>query len=383
MTAVLQPENCRLHVVLTVNAAWNLVHFRGGLIKGLLADGHRLTVFAPPDSSVPKLEAMGCRFVPLHMDPKGLNPWHGLRLYRTMARVFENEKPDAILSYTIKNNIFGAFAAGRRGYAFVPNVTGLGTAFLSGGLAHRLAGMLHRLAFRRLDVVFFQNPDDRDLFVSHGMVRARQARCLPGSGIDLSQHRVAPLPAIADRPVFLMIARLIRDKGVAEYVEAAKRVRKIVPTARFQLLGAKGKDNRGGISPATVAAWQAGGIIEVLGETGDVRPFIRSADCVVLPSYREGAPRTLLEAAAMARPVIATDVPGCRAVVDDMVSGLLCKVRSAESLADACLRFIFIAPADRVAMGLAGRAKMEREFDQALVLDAYRKVLSEIAGQLR
>jgi len=252
---------------------------------------------------------------------------------------------------------------------FIPNVSGLGTAFLSGGALQFVAETLYKQAFRGLETVFFQNDDDRDLFVRRRLVKDGQTRLLPGSGIDL--ERFAPVPQPDGPPVFLMIGRLLRDKGVLEYAEAARRLRISHPQARFRLLGATGSANRSAIGADTVKAWQDEGIIEYLGTTDDVRPHIAAASCVVLPSYREGAPRTLIEAAAMSRPLIATDVPGCRAVVDDGRNGYLCAVKDGASLADACARFLALTPDDRSAMGRAGRSKMEQEFDQALVATAY------------
>ncbi len=175
-----------------------------------------------------------------------------------------------------------------------------------------------------------------------------------------------------------MVSRLLKDKGVLEYVDAARRVRQDHPGVRFQLLGPIGSENRSALDAAAVEGWQREGLISHLGSTNDVRSHVAAADCVVLPSYREGAPRTLIEAAAMGRPLITTDVTGCRTVVDDGVSGFLCQVRSGTSLADACCRFIRLAPQERSAMGAAGRQKMEREFDQQLVIDAYRRIISDI-----
>ena len=369
-----------MHILMTVNAAWNIWNFRRPLVEALIADGHRLTVLAPPDDAVAELERLGCRVRPLEMSVKGLNPLADLTLQRRFGRIFREERPDAVLSYTIKNNIFGARAAASARVPFLPNVTGLGTAFLSGSLLQTVTEHLYRRSFARLPVVFFQNEDDRALFVERRLVRAGQARLLPGSGIDLARFEARPLPAPEAPPVFLMIARLLRDKGVIEFVEAARRVKARHPAARFQLLGAAGSENRSAIGLETVEAWVAEGVVDYLGTTADVRPAIAAASCVVLPSYREGAPRTLIEAAAMARPLIATDVPGCRAVVDREVSGFLCDVRSAESLAAAMERFLALAPGDRAAMGAAGRAKMEREYDQALVVEAYRAALSDIAA---
>lgn len=370
-----------MHILMTVNAAWNIWNFRRPLVDALASDSHRITVLAPPDDAVPDLEQLGCRMRPLEMSVKGLNPLVDLKLQRRFSRIFREERPDVVLSYTIKNNIFGARAAKPTAVPFIPNVTGLGTAFLSGKLLQTVTEQLYRRAFAALPVVFFQNEDDRDLFLDRRLVKEQQARLLPGSGIDLVRFAPAAMPGLEEPPTFLMIARLLRDKGVVEFVDAARRVKARHPQAKFQLLGAVGSENRSAIGRETLDAWVAEGVVEYLGTTNDVRPAIAAASCVVLPSYREGAPRTLIEAAAIARPLIATDVPGCRAVVNRDVSGFLCNVKSAESLADAMERFLALTPKAQQAMGAAGRTKMEREFDQLLVVDAYREALDLITGR--
>ena len=372
-----------MHILMTVNAAWNIWNFRRPLVEALVGDGHRVTVLAPPDDAVPELERLGCIVRPLAMSVKGLNPLADLKLQRRYARIFREEQPDAVLSYTIKNNIFGARAAQSAGVPFLPNVTGLGTAFLSGKLLQTVTEQLYRRSFRSLPLVFFQNEDDRDLFLNRRLVSADQARLLPGSGIDLDRFSPAVMPPAEAPPVFLMIARLLRDKGVVEFVEAARQVKARHPQVRFQLLGSAGSENRSAIDAATVQGWVAEGVIDYLGTTNDVRPAIADASCVVLPSYREGAPRTLIEAAAMARPVITTDVPGCRAVVDRDLSGFLCEVRSAESLATAIERFLALSPDQQQVMGEAGRTKMEREYDQAIVVHAYREAIASLVKNQR
>lgn len=364
-----------MRVILTVNAAWNIWNFRRPLVEALLADGHEVIILAPQDEAVPKIAALGCEVRHLEMDVKGLNPLQDLKLTWRLRRHFRQIKPDVVLSFTIKNNIFGAVAAKSLGIPFIPNVTGLGTAFLSGGALERIAVALYRGAYRKLPVVFFQNEDDQQLFLERGLVTQAQARQLPGSGIDLERFAAAPYPEAGEAPVFLMIARLLRDKGVLEYVEAARQIRAKHPEARFQLLGATDAENRTAIGRDTVNAWVEEGIIEYLGTSDDVRPVIEAAHSVVLPSYREGAPRTLIEAASMARPLIATDVPGCRAVVDHEQTGFLCEVRSAESLAAACEAFLALSHEARAQMGRAARSKMAAEFDQRIVVDAYRNAL--------
>lgn len=366
--------------MMTVNAAWNIWNFRRSLVAALLESGHSVTVFAPADGTQKSLQGMGCHFIPLPMDAGGLNPVRDLGLLRRMHNVFARERPDAVLGFTIKNNLYGAITAKRLGIPFIPNVTGLGTAFLSGGALQIVAERLYRAAFSTLPVVFFQNDDDVELFVHRGLIRDHQARVLPGSGIDLEQFAAAPYPPLDKEPTFLMIARLLRDKGLVEYVEAAKIVRAHCPEARFRLVGAAGTDNRTAISGAEVRSWESSHGIEYLGPVADVRPSIAAAHCVVLPSYREGAPRTLIEAAAMARPLIATDVPGCRSVVDSEVSGFLCAPRNAGDLAEACLRFLSLPRHAQVEMGFAARRKMECEYDQKIVIDAYRSAIANLSA---
>jgi glycosyltransferase involved in cell wall biosynthesis len=372
-----------MKILLSVNAAWNIWNFRKPLVEALIAEGHSVMVLAPRDDTAAKLEALGCSVRHLEMSVKGLNPARDLGLLLRLRHIFRALRPDIVLSFTIKNNIFGALAAKTLGLPFIPNVTGLGTAFLSGGALETVAVSLYRTAFRGLPVVFFQNDEDLDLFLARGLVSQDQARLLPGSGIDLVRFAPAPWPEEGRAPVFLMIARLLRDKGVLEYVDAARRVKATLPAARFQLLGAAGVENRSAIGRETVLQWEAEGVIEYLGTVDDVRPAIAAAHCIVLPSYREGAPRTLIEAAAMARPVIATDVPGCRAVVEAGRTGFLCEVRSGESLARACQDFLDLGQADRVKMGEAGRAKMARDYDQRLVVDAYRAAIEDTVPAAR
>lgn len=373
-------ESRPIHALLTANAAWNVWNFRRPVVEDVLARGGRVTVVAPLDHAVDRLRSIGCETVALDMNVKGLNPLTDFALMRQLRAAFAAAKPDVVLSYTIKNNIFGALAAKPLGIPFVPNVSGLGTAFLSGPLLRYLVENLYRTAFDGLPVVFFQNSEDCGLFLDRRLVRESQAQVLPGSGIDLEHFAPVPLPG-GEAPVFLLIARMLRDKGVLEFVEAARILRQAVPAARFQLLGPADSANRSAFDESTVRSWEATHGVEYLGTTPDVRTRIAAADCVVLPSYREGAPRTLIEAAAMARPVIATDVPGCRSVVERGVTGLMCSPRDVATLVDAMHKFVVMPDHHRAAMGLAGRALMERKFDQSVVASAYRDAIACVTGR--
>ncbi len=260
----------------------------------------------------------------------------------------------------------------------VATISGLGSAFLKGGALGWILLRLYRAALSRAQAVFFQNEADRRMFVDLGIVRSSQTKVVAGSGIDLAHFAPAPRGA-HDGVQFLLIGRLLLDKGIAEFVEAARIVRERFPDARFQLLGGPGGNNPSAVPDDALRRWADEGLVELLGVHDDVRSDIAAADCVVLPSYREGLSRSLLEAAAMGRPLIASDVPGCREVIDDGVTGLLCKVRSAPSLAEAMIRMAGMTADERDAMGAAGRRKVAAEFDQKLVVAFYLAEAARVA----
>ena len=357
------------------------MNFRLGLIRGLRRAGYEIVVAAPADGHAQKLVAEGVRFLPLPMTRSGMNPVKELRLLTRYGRLMREVRPAVYLGFTIKPNIYGSLAAATTGVPSINNVSGLGTMFLGGGGKAALARALYRLALRRSATVFFQNPEDLQSFVDSGTVRHGQARLLPGSGIDLDHYAPAPLPEGA--PVFLFAGRLLADKGVREFVAAARLARDGVPGARFQLLGAPDPGNPSNIPEAQLDAWRTDGTVELLGEASDVRPHIARATAVVLPSYREGLPRVLLEAAAMGRPMIASDVPGCRTIVEPGNNGLLCSVRDPRSLADAMIEIAELSHGQRQAMGRAARATVERDYGEERVIEAYLEALREIEAPFR
>jgi glycosyltransferase involved in cell wall biosynthesis len=314
--------------------------------------------------------------IPIQIDRSGLNPWADLQLLGRYRNVLKRLRPAAYLGYTIKPNVYGSLAAGSLGIPAIPNVSGLGTAFIRNGALQQVVTRLYRLAFRRAPVVFFQNEEDRRLFVERRLVRSGQSRVIPGSGVDL--NRFKPTPPADGPPTFLLVGRLLRDKGVGEFVEAARLLRRDIPRARFHLLGPIDEGNRTAIAKAELDSWVRGGVVEYLGTTDDVRPFIAAATAIVLPSYREGLPRSLLEAAAMERPLIATDVPGCREVVEDGSNGYLCRVRDPASLAAAMKRLAELPDEDRLAMGQAARRQVQERFSEEFVIRTYLDVLAEL-----
>jgi len=307
-------------VLIALNTTWNLVNFRAGLIRALADAGYEVIAVAPPDKYVPRLTAFGCRFVSLPMDNKGTHPSRDLLLLWRFYQLFRHERPDVYLGYTVKPNVYGSLAAHALGIPVINNIAGLGTVFIKEGWLTRLVRGLYRLALSRSAKVFFQNDDDRAMFVAGGLVRAAFTDRLPGSGIDLARFSPVPLPS--QPPLrFLLIARMLWDKGVGEYVEAARLLKGRAVNADFCLLGFLDVQNSAAISRQQMDEWVAEGVVRYLGMSDNVASEIAAADCVVLPSfYREGVPRSLLEAAAMGRPIITTNSVGCREVVDDGVS---------------------------------------------------------------
>ena len=366
-------------VVLGGNSSWNIVNFRAGLIRALQAQGYEPIVVAPVDPAAEERMAdLGVERIVVGIERSGLNPLADLRLLLDYRRILKRLRPAAYLGFTIKPNIYGCLAARQVRVPAIANISGLGTVFIRRGLLLALVTRLYRRALRTAAVVFFQNPDDRQRFSENRLVRPGQARLLPGSGVDLDRFRPVPLPD--GRLTFLFIGRLLGDKGVRELVAAARLVRAKRDDVTIQLLGPLDEGNRTAIARDELDRWVAEGTVDYLGETGDVRPFVERAAAVVLPSYREGLPRSLLEAGAMARPLVATDVPGCREVVEDGVNGFLCRARDARSLAEAMLELAGLAPERRSAMGLESRRKIEQRFSEAVVISAYLDALGEVGG---
>ena len=370
-----------MKIAICINTAWNLVNFRAGLISALIAEGHEVLAVAPPDKHVSRVTALGCRFVPITMDNRGTNPIKDFFLFVRLLRLLGREKPDVFLAYTIKPNVYGSLAAHCFGVPVINNIAGLGTVFIKNTLLTAVVRGLYKLSLRSSAKIFFQNEDDRSIFVREGLVDPALTDRLPGSGVDLQRFEYCP-PTISKGGVrFLLIARMLWDKGVGELVQAARLLKQRGIQAEVCLLGFLDVKNPSAISRTQMDEWVAEGVVTYLGEADDVRPHIVEASCVVLPSfYREGVPRSLLEAAAMGRPIITTNSVGCREVVDDGVNGFLCQPQDAQDLAEKMERFIALSSSERAEMGRRGREKIERGFDEKIVISKYLQCAKIIEG---
>ena len=364
-------------IVICANSSWNLLNFRSGLIRALIASGYDVVALAPRDASTAIVERLGCRFVELPMSPTGKGVFSNLRLFLRFLRVLRHERPDYFLGFTIKPNILGSLAARSLAIRHINNITGLGSVFAKPSPLMRLTVFLYSFALAKSSCVFFQNPDDRSLFAKFGILTGLPTDVLPGSGVNLNHFKwrtpdaSKPAKNSAGVTSFILVSRMLRDKGVFEFYEAARSLLDTGLQAEFRLLGpiAEGRE---GVPLATIEKWQDEGVVTYLGEADDVRPFVLASDCVVLPTfYREGVPRALIEAAAMGRPLIATDVAGCREIVSDPENGFLILPRNAQDLADKMLKLSALAPEKKIRMGNRSREIAEEKFSEKIVIDKY------------
>jgi len=360
----------------------SLVNFRGDLLRDLAADGWEVLACAPGHDEVlvRRIEEFGVRYQSVALDRSGLNPVRDVRTLVQLGGLLRRIRPAAVFAYTIKPVIYGSLAARFCGVpAIVSMITGLGSMFVSEGVLTRLVRpgvlQLYRVALAANRRVVFQNPDDRDLFLKFGLVNESQIEMVAGSGVNLARFAVAPPPGGTVR--FLLIARLLIDKGVRELVGALR-----ILTARgykfaCDLVGPIENHPRG-IPEAEVVGWQREGLLVWHGGVDDVRPFLRDCSVYVLPSYREGTPRSVLEAMATGRPVITTDAPGCRETVVDGESGFLVPVADVSALADAMARTLDDADLRR-RMGSAARRRAETIFD---VREVNQRLVSILGGSI-
>lgn len=347
----------------------SLVNFRGKLIQEMLATGHEVIgCAAEGDKEVARLlDDWGARYRQIPLQRTGLNPIADIRSLAGLVKLFRDVRPDVVFCYTIKPVLYGSIAARLSGVKRIYSmITGLGYTFFGLTWKQKFLGMLvkrlYRFALHGNILVFFQNQDDAELFERLNLVPRDKMRITGGSGVDLAHYRLEPVP---DGPVrFLMCARLLREKGVREFLLAANGVKKSYPETQFALVGPLEEDNPAAITRDRLSAWNAGNAVEIFPQYfTEIRPFFRNASVYVLPSYREGTPRTVLEAAAMGRPVITTDSPGgCPQTVRDGSSGFLVPVGDVEALRLAMQRFVDNPQIIRE-MGLKGRELMEEKFD--------------------
>ncbi|MFY0607394.1 MAG: glycosyltransferase family 4 protein [Cyclobacteriaceae bacterium] len=359
-----------MKIAILINTSWNIYNFRKGLVVKLLADGHEVMAIAPKDDYAAKLEKLGCTFHHVSISPTGLNPVKDLRFYNQLKGILSKHRPDAMLTYTIKPNIYGTLAARNYGIPVIANVSGLGTVFLWKGLKRRLAAELYGFALRRCQWVFFQNAEDRLEFSDTVKLNMQKTGLVPGSGVDTTFFQPYDQPN-NQVPQFLMVARLIIDKGVREFARAAELINAHGHRANFTLIGELDPSHSRSILPSELENWRSRRILNYLKPTEDIRDILRACDVMVLPSYREGTPRTLLEGGAMAKPLIASDVPGCNNVVVHGENGFLCQVKDATDLAAKMEMMLAMTEGELQIMSKKSRDIIVEKFEENKVIQEY------------
>ena len=362
-------------IVIISNLSWNLYNFRLSLMYAMRDAGYEVIAIAPHDRYSQKIIDAGFEFHDIKMNAQGINPIEDLRTTYQFYKLFKKISPDVLCQYTIKPNIYGSFMARHFKIKIINNIAGLGTLFIKEGLVTKIAKTLYKVSQSKADKVFFQNKDDFNFFISKGIVRADKCDILPGSGVDTNRFK-PKYKEQSENIRFLLIARMIWEKGIGEYVQAAREIKKVYPNVEFCLLGFLDVQNPGAITKNEMDEWVNEGVINYLGISDNVDVVIQTADCVVLPSYyREGTPKTLLESGSSGKPIITTDNVGCRDVVEHGVNGYICEPRSWEDLKLKIEMFLALDYNQRLEMGKESRKKIKREFDEEIVINKYLNLL--------
>ncbi len=361
-------------VLFLVNHDIVIYNFRLELVERLLKDGHEVWISSPYGERIDDLKALGCHYVEADISRHGMNPVAELKLLNHYKKIIKDIKPDMVFSYTIKPNIYGAMACKSLKVPCIANITGLGTAVENGGTAQKVSVILYKMAFPKIQRVFFQNEENRQFFVDKKIALGKH-RMLPGSGVNL--HRFAPLEYPSDETIeFAFIARIMKEKGIDNYLEAARVIKAKYPNAVFHVCGFCEAEYDGKLQD-----YIDDGSVIYHGLVRDVREIHKVVHCVIHPTYYpEGLSNVLLEACASARPIITTDRSGCREVIDDGVNGFIVKQKDTEDLINQIEKFVALPYEKKESMGLAGRAKVGKEFDRQIVVEAYVRELEKVDG---
>ena len=364
-------------VVIIYNATHHVLLFKSELIKSIRENGYRVVVLASKDNYTKNLLDIVDEFHEIKLNSSSVNPVKDLILIFNIYTLLKKIKPFVVLNFTIKPVIYGTLASRLINAPTINTITGLGTAFISKGLTNRIVRLLYSFTLRFSHLVFFQNPDDQQFFKDLKIISRNNTKLISGSGVDLLRFSPKKNKKRSEIKI-LFIGRIIADKGIKELIDAAKIIKKEFSNVAFILMGMVGVNNKTSISQSEIDNWVEKGIIEFIPFKDEIRGVLGDSDLVVLPSYREGTPKTLIEAASMAKPLIATDVPGCREVVNDGVNGFLCQVKNSISLANQIKRFIKLDYSTKIEMGLKSRQLAVEKFDIVKVNNCYINEIKQI-----
>jgi glycosyltransferase involved in cell wall biosynthesis len=367
-----------MRIVFSSNIAWSIYNFRTPLLKSLQDDGWQIYTLGNKDEYVNKLLSEGFLFEHIDLNNNSTNPFEDLKTIVSYYRIYKRINPDLICHNAIKPNIYGTIAAGLLGIPTVNNISGLGTLFIKQSLSTHLAKWLYKFSQKRATTIFFQNHDDFNLFIDNKLVSPVKCIVIPGSGVNTSKFKPINEPKLTSPFRFLLVARLLYDKGIHEYINAIKILKPKYPEAFFDLLGPLYENNATAISENQLHEWVEEGIVNYLGETDDVKTVMGKAFCVVLPSYREGLSKVLIEASSMGIPIVTTDVPGCKDVVVDKETGFLCKVKNATDLALKMEKMLLLSPSAYSTMSSNARKRAIDVFDEKIIIAHYKEAINQI-----
>ena len=365
-------------LLLVANTSWSMIKFRYSLMKTLVQNGYDVYVIAPYDEYFQEIKNIGCNYYDIKMDNKGSNPIKDIKLIYDLYKLYKQIRPDLIFHYTIKPNIYGSIAAKLGGFKCISVIPGLGYTFINNNLTAKIAKILYKIALKIPLQVWFINEDDKNEFINRKLVNKDKVKVIPGEGVNTKKFKPIKIEKNDNIFKFLFIGRMLEDKGVYEYIEAGEILLKKYNNFEIGLLGYLGVDNPKAISKKRMNEFTKKSYIKYYGSSDDVRSFITQSDCIVLPSYREGISMTLMEAASMEKPLIATNVPGCKNLIDDGINGFLCKVKDSKDLAEKMEKILNLTEDERIKMGKAGREKIIREFDEKIVINKYLVTIEKI-----
>ncbi|MDW8462863.1 MAG: glycosyltransferase family 4 protein [Geminocystis sp.] len=367
-----------MRIAMVSNSSWSLFNFRFNLAQHLKKNKHEVVLIAPRDSYSKILERE-FEYHDICLRPRSTEPIQEIKTLLSFYKLYEEIRPDLTLHFTIKPNIYGGIVCRILGLKYINNISGLGTVFAKEDLVTKLVKLLYKYSLANAEKIFFQNREDYEVFVTGKLVDKNKCEILPGSGVDTNKFTPVKKDKNTGNTKFLLASRLLWEKGVREYVEAARIIKSKHPHVKFYLLGFLGADNPTAIPKKQIDEWVKEGVVEYMGVSDKIWEEIAKVDCVVLPSYyREGIPRVLLEAASMAKPIITTDNVGCREVVDHGINGYLCQIKNPKDLADKMEKIINLSPKERVKMGQAGREKVVREFDESIIIRKYLEAIRQL-----
>lgn len=362
-------------ILILSNSAGGLYSFRIELIVELLNQGHDVYFVVPQPAENKKVKLIvntGAKHIQIEMNRRGKNPFGELKLINDYKRVIKEVAPDVILTYTIKPNIYGSYVANKFKVPVIMNITGLGSSFANEKLKIVVKRM-YKYACDKAEVIFFQNKSNQDFFIVNNLVDEAKAKLIPGSGVNVEKFVPMEKTVKDDVIRFLFIGRIMKEKGIEEYLQAAETITNKYLNVEFQILGSFEEERY-----KDMILHKTNEKIRYLGSSYDVRKEIKEIDCIVHPSYHEGMSNVLLEGAAMGKPLIASDIPGCREIIEDGYNGYLFNVKSVKSLEQKLVQFIELDKKSRELMGINSRKKVEREFDRSIVIDAYIKAIDSI-----